>query len=270
MRAPLAVFTAVMVISGCGGGSDPATSDDEEQAATNAATTFVDKDDCALATDAFLSDSYALADDARAECERDRTKGLQRGEYSVKSSSVGEDKATVVLDLDIGGTRTFDLIKQGDRWLIDAFSEDLEAPVADLGKPLKYQESFEINGAPIDVRLEITVESLKNIEAPAYYPLGSNARLAEMKVRVNSDSSDSFDLSVPDFELVDTKGRRYPASGNPTAFDPSLGNEVATLAPGDSLTGFAGFEIPKSARAQEIRYSYAGSSQPPLTWSIDR
>ena len=231
MRAAPTILTIVVALAGCGGGSESGTDGAEEQAAEHAATTFVDEDDCALATDAFLADSYPIASDPRAECDRDQTKGLQQGEYNVKSTVVDGDTATVVLSLDVGGTRTYGLVKEDDNWLVDTFSEDLVAQVASLGEPLRYQDSFEINGSPIEVRLDITVESFKGIETPDYYPLGAGNLLTEMKVRVKSESNDVFDLSVPDFELVDTKGRRYPASGNPTAFDPSLGNEVATLSP---------------------------------------
>lgn len=256
---------------GCGGSERPASDDQPSAAARPAADAtatvqrWVDDDDCAVVTDSYTDSSYPEASDARTACEKDTTEGLCAGEYKVKSSRVDGTNATVVLALNASGTRTYKLVKQGNRWLVDDVSEQTAPQRGKLGDTLHYSESYELNGEPIDARLAITLLSLKRAKAPEYYPTKRGHRWLRTRARVMSDSSDELLLTTPDFLAVDAEGQRYPASGGP--FTPSL--EAATLSPGDTLTGYAGFELPTGARIIEVRYLPAGSTGSPLVWTAD-
>jgi hypothetical protein len=65
---------------------------------------------------------------------------------------------------------------------------------------------------------------------------------------------------------VTTSGERYRGAGIP--FEPSLGNNVATIETDDTLTGMVSFEVPRRASITSIRYLPAGSSAGPLIWAI--
>lgn len=116
------------------------------------------------------------------------------------------------------------------------------------------------------MRLNFTVLSLKTREAPPYTPTKARRRWMAMRVRVRSESSSTVDIASSSFDAVTSDGGRYKGDGYP--FEPTLGHDVSTLAPDDTLSGYVSFQVPKGQRITEVRYSAPASDTGPLVWKV--
>jgi hypothetical protein len=201
----------VLASLGCGGGAKsdgsksaasptaPTNSAADERAARGVVQRWVDKDDCSAITDSYVESAFAdSGGDPRTACENDETQGLRSGEYQVVSASVNGDSGAVVLKTNFATQRRYTVVREGKKWLIDGVTEKVSPQRADVGKPLRYVESFELNGEPIDARLTVTVLSLRVRQAPPYTPTKAGRHWLAMRVRIHSSSSDKPDISVED------------------------------------------------------------------------
>lgn len=226
---------------------------------------YVDEDDCALLSDRLAAEGYSSAKEGRAACMADTDPGLRSGEYSLKSGSIAGNTANVILSLDGGGTRTYELVRGGNSgWLIDASRED---PTGVVGNTFTFRDSFEQNGNPVNVNLRVTVLSVKdNAPAPEFSEAGAGKRWVRVRIRIRSRGKESFSQSTEDFKLVDAAGQRYTADGS--AFQPTLGNGGVDLSEGDKVLGYLGFKVPTQAKIMTIRLDRTFSSDPPLEWRV--
>jgi hypothetical protein len=87
-----------------------------------------------------------------------------------------------------------------------------------------------------------------------------------MRVRVRSESSGTVDIASSSFDAVTADGSRFKGEGYP--FEPTLGHDVSSLAPGERLTGYVSVQVPKGERVTEVRYSAPGSERAPLVWRV--
>jgi hypothetical protein len=184
----------------------------------------------------------------------------------VVSTNIHGDNGTVVLKTDFATERRYAVVREGRKWLVDGEDEKVSVQRAKTGEPLRYAESFELDGEPIDARLTVTVLSVRVRQAPPYSLTKAGHHWLAMRVRVHSNSSDKLDISVENLQAVTPNGERYRGAGTP--FEPSLGNDVATLEPGETLTGVVGVEVARRARIRSVRYPPAASSVGPLIWSV--
>jgi hypothetical protein len=124
MKKTLTAALAVLVISGCGGGSDQAKSPGPEQAVKDAILTWTFEGNCDAMTDKFLEDQAFIGDNREERCAY-LTKTFQKPRYSeddlkFRSVKVAGTKATVVVGSDIASvTTTYTLLQQGGKWRID-------------------------------------------------------------------------------------------------------------------------------------------------------
>lgn len=272
MRTHFTVVVVVVVAAsaalvGCGGSgsnADPA----DQAAATKAVTSYVDGSDCELSTERLLNEAYP-GSNPKADCEADQLEGMQKGDYKLGSTTIDGDKATVRLTRLDGTAFTFTAVKQDGKWLVDnSASKPPASSEAKLGEPQWVFSQQEINGVPIDGRLKVTVLSAKPASAPDYPPPAAGKEFWRAKARVLSESSKTIYVSVNDFSLVTADGERY--TGTPI-FQPPIGNNDVNLAPGDTVTGYVGFEVPKKARVTRVEYSPGCCSDPergPLKWAV--
>lgn len=276
MKTPSAVVVVVVVVVvaastaalvGCGG-SGSSESPADQAAATKAVQTFVDSSACDLFTERLLKEYYP-GSNPKADCEADQLEGMRKGDYKLGSTTVDGDKATVRLTRLDGTAYTFTAVKQDGKWLVDnSASKPPATSEAKLGEPQWVFSQQEINGVPIDGRLKVTVLSAKPASAPDYPPPASGKEFWQVKARVLSESSKTIYVSVNDFSLVTADGERYTGT---SIFQPPIGNNTVNLAPGDTVTGYAGFEIPKKVRIARVEFNAGCCSDPergPLKWAV--
>ena len=276
IRGGFPTLLLALVLAGCGGsGSDGSTTDRDGSTfpspgtdlarAKAAAERYVDDNDCALESDRYAAEGYQSAKEGHEACRASTDPGLQAGEYTVKAGSVTGDTARVVLALNGGGLRTYDLVRGGPSgWLIDGLTERLRGVVGDT---FTFRDSYEQNGNPVNVDLRVTVVSVKdNVAAPEFSPAGRGQRWVRARVRIRSRGKESFSQSTDDFKLVDATGQRYTAVGS--AFQPTLGNGGVDLSQGDTVLGYLGFKVPSKARIRTIRLDPTFSSGSPPEWRI--
>ena len=272
MRRPPALLALCLCFAACAGddggnGGEGGDEGDRAEAAKAraAVTRFVNNDDCDVLSTRFLEEGFPGESNPRAACRQDTLKGVRRGDYRVESVAVNGETATVRLKLNTNATRTYTVVKQGDRWLVDDLTEEAGTQRADLGEPLLFFAPLEIDGQQVDARLKVTVLSVKPSQPPEFYP-SKGGPWFRARARVTSDSSGPFIVSVSDFELVDAQGQR--ANGN-SAFEPRLGHDSVTLSPGDTVTGFVGFELPRGSKPKEVRFLPAvAPEQNPMVWTL--
>lgn len=271
-RSISAVFvTSLAALIGCGGSDDAGvkqTSNTPEAGLDRAkavVTRYVNEDVCALMSDRYAGEGYRSADEGRAACEADPNPGLSAGEYKIKTGSVAGSKATVILALNGGGTRTYTLVRGGPSgWQIDGFEENQRGVVGDT---FTFRDSYEQDGNPVNVNLRVTVMAVKdNVPAPEFFEPGAGKRWVRVRVRIRSRGKESFSQSTDDFKLIDASGQRYSSDG--AAFQPSLGNGGVSLSEGDVVVGYLGFKVPRRAQVKAIRLSSTFVSRSPLEWRV--
>lgn len=273
LRLTVAPVFVAALLAGCGGSSEgeSAGSGDPQadaKAAQAAVQRFVDRNDCSVATDRLLEESYGgSGDESREACKADPFEGLRADDYTVSSSEARGSRATVLLDADDGSIRRFTVVRKGDGWLVDNVTRKSPGQRVAFGKSLSYFDAYELNGEPLDVRLIITVLSLKPREAPRFTPTKAGHRWMAMRVRVRSESSGTLDIASSSFDAVTSDGSRYKGAGSP--FQPTLGNDVSSIAPDDTLKGYVSFQVPKGRRITEVRYSAPASTTGPLVWKVE-
>ena len=273
MRAAFIVVVVVVSavsaggLAACGGG-ESSSSPADQAAATKAVQSYVDDSSCELSTERLLKEYYP-GSNPKADCAADQLEGMRKGDYKLSGATVGGEQATVRITRLDGAVVTYSVVKQDGKWLVDASAIKPPAPTeAKLGQPQWVFSQQEINGVPIDGRLKVTVLSAKPTSAPDYAPPASGKEFWRVKARVLSESSKTIYVSVNDFYLVTAQGERY--IGTPI-FEPPIGNNDVNLAPGDTVTGYAGFEIPKKARIARVEYSPSCCSdreRGPLKWAV--
>lgn len=264
-----AVAFACIAVTACGGSDDeaqPPPSALTAADAKNALTKFIDTDDCDLMTDEYIVEAWggSTPAEARASCEKDTDKGLQRGQYEVATVRVAGQKATVHLQLDAGGQRIYTLAAEDGRWRIDAFRETKRAV---LGKTLLFEDAYEENGEPKNVALKIRLVSYDSRPAaPRYAVLEPGRRFVRFRLRV-TNAGDPTTLSVEDIAAVDGSGQRFRGNGQP--FEPSLGNNVVELQPNETVSGYVSMQVPKDAKLRELRAAPQGAGGAvPLVWRL--
>lgn len=270
MRKPvmLAAVLAAALLAGCSGESQQATDPKEKAQITSALQRYVDDDDCSAATRRYLEESYPDAADPLEGCRDDPYNGLLAGQYEITSVSVDGDSARVQLLEDGGGRRTYSLVKEKDRWLVSQVATKPGRVNAQVGQALYSRAAFELNGRPAEANMAITVLSIEPSEPPdPYSPPKPGSRYWKMKAKVKSFSRLRSDFNTNDLSLLMAGGQRYAGEGYP--FEPTLGNCCTTIAPGDTLTGYASFQVPKSQKkALAVQYSPTYDENGPYKWSI--
>jgi hypothetical protein len=282
-RGPLLLLlalTTVTTLSACGGGGteqvekkSPTTTtkanakpspEEDASAAAMVAQNYTDDDDCSLMSDRYAADGFSSPEEGRQACNDDTDPGLRAGEYRVSGSSVSGDRATVKFDVNTGGTRTLTLTRGGrEGWQIDNVEVSQRGKVGDT---FTLYDSYEQNGTPVDVNLRITVLSVRShVQGPPYYPIKSNERWVRARIRIKSRTKQTFSQSTDDFKLIDATGQRYSSDGG--AFQPSLGNGGVSLSKGETVVGYLGFKVLKTAKVQAIRIAPLSGGDP-LQWRV--
>ena len=229
---------------------------------------WVDENDCSLMSDDFAAEGYASPEEGMRACEEDDDPGLQAGQYTVESVEIRDRRAEVRLALKPAGERTFELVKGGPTWEIDAVSNRFRG---ELGDTFPYRDAYELNGSPVEVDAELTVAAIKDPPRPnadAYLPEVDEKRghrWVRARVQVKSTGRDSFDFIASDFSAADTSGQRYEPDFE--VFEPALGDGTLSLSEGDTVTGYVGFHLPDEADLAEIRFAPSGVD--PLVWKLD-
>lgn len=273
-----AALTVLLALSGCGAESQ--SSDEgsqtsaaaagarEKAAATQAVHEWVDKDDCTLMSDRFAAEGAASVAEGRKACQQDLDPGLRAGEYTIKSVAITGDRGTAVLALNSGGTRTYGLIRGGKYgWQIDSIAERF---VGNVGDTFTLRDSYVQDGTAVNVKLEATVLQVKTNVKPdsPYTPTGPGNKWVRVKIRLHSLSDADYSQSTSDFKLVDTAGHRYDPDGS--VFQPSLGNGGVSLAQGDKVLGYQGYQVPKGAAVKAVRLQPVGGIGAPIVWKLRR
>lgn len=248
-------------VAGCGSAPNP---NEERAAAISSTKAWVDTDDCQVLSDEYAKQWGDTTEEGRKECAKDTYKGLQAGEYTVGSATVNATTANVNLRLKPAGSRTYKLIKSGDKWQVDGVDESYAGKIGDA---FPYRAGFTEDDKPIDEDLLIKVASVKDpAPAPDFAYGDRGKRWIRAQVKMTSNGPDVGTLSVDNFQLVDTRGHRYDARGYD--YQPSLGNNAIKLTAKDSITGYVSFLIPKKAKSKEIRWNGTFSDDVPLQWRI--
>ena len=105
--------------------------------------------------------------------------------------------------------RQYSVVRRDGEWLVDDFSEKVRAQRARVGETLRYQESFELDGQPIDARLATTVVRFEPAPGPPYVRAKAGHRWYRLEARVKSNSSGNLFVSAAAFKAIDAADRRY-------------------------------------------------------------
>lgn len=269
-RPAYALILTATVAGGCGGPSNKPKLASASLTAADAkrvVTSYVDvNNNCHLMTDRFIVKAWgeSTPTKARAACAKDTDEGLRSGEYAVLSARAVGARAIVQLQLDAGGQWFYTLVPQDGHWRIDGFRETKRAR---LGRALLFEDAYEQNGQPTNVAVQMRLLSFDSHPiAPPYTEPESGKRFIRFRLRL-INKGDATLLSVEDFSGVDAAGQRF--RGNGTPFEPSLGNNVVDVQPGETVTGYVSMQVPKGARLRELRAAPVGAGDAvPLVWRL--
>ena len=228
---------------------------------------WIDDDNCSLMSDRLAAEGYGSAAEGRAACSKDTDPGLQAGQYTLTSVTVQGQRATARLALTEGGTRTINLVRGGrSGWEIDATDDEFKGHIGDT---FTLRDSYEQDGVPVTVDLRITPLSVTDpARPPRFFAAGNRQRWVRIRLKLHSRSASHFNQSTDGFKLVDNHSQRYTADG--AAFQPSLGNGGVDLSRGDTVEGYLGFKVPRTATMKVLRTAPTFSGGAPLEWLLHR
>jgi hypothetical protein len=278
MRSRFLIVAALLLLGGCGSSqSGSAEKSSEPKAQPSAAelerqvaatlTGVIDDDDCAALSDSLVAEWYPDAADPHAACERDTEKGLRRGDYSVKDVEVRGTKATATIALKAeGGERIYTMQRDGARWLVDGSEE---RKVGKVGDHFTFIDAYELNGEAVDVRLRATLLSVAaRPKAPQFLAPENGKRWVRARIRLRHQGDDDISLSDQDLVLIDAEGQRYLSDSY--AWKPSLGEGLTSFSPGDTITGYISYQVPRNAKLRELRLKspISGTGATPIRWQL--
>jgi hypothetical protein len=268
-----ATSSLAIVLTGCGQTAAPTKTSTAKPAASLAAVDhvvhrWIDVDDCSVASAHYLSEGTGKSPAAALrECEAtsEPANDLRAGEYTIKSVQPKGTGAEATIALRHGGEWHFALVRGGAQgWQIDGLSETYKAHI---GQPLEYRNYYAVDGKPTHVKLEVRLQSLVAAQPdPTLVPrTDGNQRWLRGGVRVRNLSKDSLTIGVDELVVTDSAGHRYPGKA---AFQPFLGDEVVSLAPGDTVTGYVGFQVPTHAQISRLRFVPVANNSAPYEWDF--
>jgi hypothetical protein len=270
-----ATSSLAIVLSGCGQTAATTTTSTAPKAAASLAAVdhmlhrWIDVDDCSAASAHYLTEETGKSSPAAAlracEATSEPATDLRAGEYTIKSVQAKGAGAEATIALRHGGEWHFALVRGGAQgWQVDGLRETYKARI---GQPLEYRNYYEVNGRPTRVKLEVRLQSLvaAKPDTTLVPQTSGDQRWLRGGIRVRNLSKDPLSISVDEFAAVDSAGHRYPGTA---AFRPFLGDEVVSLAPRDTVTGYVGFQMPSHARISRLRFVPVANNGVPYEWDF--
>ena len=263
-----------MALAGCGGTTAATKSTTAAKAGVSLAAVdhvlhrWIDVDDCTVGSTHYLTEGTGKSRAAALhECERtvQPENDLRAGEYTIKSVQAEGAGAEATIALHHGGEWHFALVPDGAQgWQVNAISETYKAR---MGQPLEYRNYYEVNGKPTHVKLEVRPQSLvvAQPDPSLVSGIGGSPRWLRGGFRIHNLSKDAFSFGMEELVAVDSAGHRYSGKA---AFKPYLGDEVISLSPGDTVTGYVGFQVPTHAKITRLRFIPAASESGPYEWAV--
>lgn len=145
-------------------------------------------------------------------------------------------------------------------------SDDVESSV-EVGKAQTYQspEGLEINGEPVDVKLEVrVVRANPRVRKPQFLTPQEGTRYVRATVTIRNTGEESYTPSA-EFQAVTATGESssFQSLGQPGDLGP------ATVRPGRTVRGRIWAEIPTKSKLQEIVFApFGGDADTDLVWVV--
>jgi hypothetical protein len=271
-RVAATALSTCVLLSACGGDTQPSSPPDERPAVEAAARAWIDGDRCDLLSDRYAKEGFETVAAGRGACEEEKDPGIRRGQYDVVGVTSRGSVASATLRLKDGGERTYRLVKGGSMgWQIDGREERFRARI---GQPLRVMQQFEIDGRESFVDARVTVGSVRVLrrlrdryQDQAIRTPGQ--KFVRARVTVKSVATKRFTFLVNDFSVVDSRGQTATEAGTAT-FTPYLrGTGTPSLAPGETIRGYVSFQLPIKSAVKEIRFGGGSTATEPRIWAAD-